>query len=499
MAALKLSLLVLLLLSVVVLSSSVVWGKQDPELKQCQHQCRHQKGFDEEQKSQCERRCEDYIREKKERERRERERERGGGGGEEESYYGTREREEGERVTERGPYVFEEEHFETRVRTEEGRVHILRKFTEKSKLLKGIENFRVGFLEANPNAFVAPVHFDADTVFFVASGKPTVTLLREDKKDTFNLEFGDILNIPAGTPVYMVNRDEREKLFIIKLINPVSLPGHFEPFYGPGGENPETFYKAFSWEVLSAAFKRDRDEIERLFRQQKRGSIVKASRQQVQELSRHAEGGRGGGGTIWPFGGDTGGPFNLFRNRRPTHSNRFGSLFEADPSEYKQLEHLNLMISFANITKGAMTAPAYNSRATKISFVVDGEGFFEMACPHVSSEQGGGGRSRHSFERVTGRLRRGVVFVVPAGHPLTAITSGNTNLQILCFEVNAKGNVKYPLAGRKNIVNDMENVAKELSFSVPAREVDRIFRSQNEEFFFPGPTQQEQGGHRAYI
>ena len=48
-------------------------------------------------------------------------------------------------------------------------------------------------------------------------------------------------------------------------------------------------------------------------------------------------------------------------------------------------------------------------------------------------------------------------------------------------------------------MNDMENVAKELAFSVPAREVDRIFRSQNEDYFFPGPTQQEEGGHRAYI
>ena len=54
-------------------------------------------------------------------------------------------------------------------------------------------------------------------------------------------------------------------------------------------------------------------------------------------------------------------------------------------------------------------------------------------------------------------------------------------------------------AGKRNIVNDMENVAKELAFSVPAREVDRIFRSQNEDYFFPGPTQQGEGGHRAYI
>lgn len=97
-------------------------------------------------------------------------------------------------------------------------------------------------------------------------------------------------------------------------------------------------------------------------------------------------------------------------------------------------------------------APYYNSRATKIAFVVDGEGFFEMACPHISSRRGGGRwpreeGNRPDIERVTGRLRRGVVFVVPPGHPVTTIASGNTNLQILCFEVNAKGNAKYPLAG----------------------------------------------------
>lgn len=102
-----------------------------------------------------------------------------------------------------------------------------------------------------------------------------------------------------------------------------------------------------------------------------------------------------------------------------------------------------------------MIAPYYNSKATEISFVVNGEGWFEMACPHISSEHGhrrGGGtwqgdKSSQSFQRVSGRLRRGVVFVAPAGHPVTAIASENSNLQILCFEVNGKGNTRYPLAG----------------------------------------------------
>ncbi|KAI8019756.1 Cupincin [Camellia lanceoleosa] len=39
---------------------------------------------------------------------------------------------------------------------------------------------------------------------------------------------------------------------------------------------------------------------------------------------------------------------------------------------------------------GSMTAPYYNSRATKIAVVTNGEGYFEMACPHLSSLEFGG-------------------------------------------------------------------------------------------------------------
>lgn len=36
-----------------------------------------------------------------------------------------------------------------------------------------------------------------------------------------------------------------------------------------------------------------------------------------------------------------------------------------------------------------MTTLFYNSKATKIVIPVNGEGSFEMACPHLSEQQGG--------------------------------------------------------------------------------------------------------------
>lgn len=157
--------LVILLLSLFVICASLALATQDPELKQCKHQCRHQRQFDEQQQEECERRCEEYHREKKERERAERRRGQEGSS-ESERYEG----EESEEEEETNPYLFEDEHFESRVRTEEGTDKILQKFSRRSKLLRGLENYRVAILEANPHTFVAPAHFDAEIVLFVAKG-----------------------------------------------------------------------------------------------------------------------------------------------------------------------------------------------------------------------------------------------------------------------------------------------------------------------------------------
>lgn len=112
-----------------------------------------------------------------------------------------------------------------------------------------------------------------------------------------------------------------------------------------------------------------------------------------------------------------------------------------------------------------MTAPVYSSRATKIAVVLNGEGYFEMACPHLSlqyqgrqgsqQEWGGSGRGPSQretrggprYQKVSARLRRGTVIVVPAGHPFVAVASPNQNLEIVCFEINANRNERFPLAG----------------------------------------------------
>lgn len=145
-----------------------------------------------------------------------------------------------------------------------------------------------------------------------------------------------------------------------------------EQIFQPGGENPESFYTAFSWDLLEAAFKVisclnsvlglyilvflltflaakqiPKDKLKRFFEQQKEGTIIKASREQIRSLSRPEE----FIPRIWPFSeGDTERPFNLLK-QDPWQSNKFGRLFEADPGEFRQLRDLNVAVAFANMTK----------------------------------------------------------------------------------------------------------------------------------------------------
>lgn len=192
--------LVVLLLSLLVLCAGLAWATTDPELKQCKDQCKRQPQYDEDQKRECLDRCEKYYKEKEEQERKgEGRREEGRGTGRryekmqelcespcewlsgegralcrlqcrmryEKDHHGREEEKEGRKEN---PYVFEERHFTSKARSEHGRLDVLQKFTEESGVLRGIENYRVAVVEAAPQTFVSPTHWDSDAVLFVASG-----------------------------------------------------------------------------------------------------------------------------------------------------------------------------------------------------------------------------------------------------------------------------------------------------------------------------------------
>ncbi|RDX87349.1 Sucrose-binding protein, partial [Mucuna pruriens] len=457
---------------------------EDYELEACKQLCLHNPKYSESDKQMCVQSCDKYYGTKQEEETR----------GKKESP--TR-KEEGQE--EENPFVFEHEDFDTEVETEGGRIRVLHKFTKKSKLLRGIENFRLSILEAKAHTFVSPRHYDSDVVLFVLKGQAVLGLVKESETEKLMVEAGDMMTITAGTPLYMANRDENEneKLLIAMFHIPLFSLGKYVEIFGLGGRDPESVLSAFSWNVLQAALQSPRGKLERLFNKQNGGSIFKISRDHLQALVPKKS-------SWWPFGGISKAPFNLF-TKRPSFSNECGRQTQVAPSDEKSgLDRLNLMLSYTNITQKCMSTIHYNSRVTKIAMVMDGRGYLQIACPHVSERsEEKHEKSSPSYSRISAELKPGMMFVVPPGHPFLAIAARKENLQIISFEVNARDNNKYTYAvcacvitGKDNIVTSLDNIAKELAFNYPAEIVNGIFDGK-EGFFLPFELPREDHG-RAY-
>jgi hypothetical protein len=119
------------------------------------------------QRPRCLEQCREEEREKRQERSRHEADDRSGKGSSEDE----REREqEEEKQKDRRPYVFDRRSFRRVVRSEQGSLRVLRPFDEVSRLLRGIRDYRVAVLEANPRSFVVPSHTDAHCICYVVEG-----------------------------------------------------------------------------------------------------------------------------------------------------------------------------------------------------------------------------------------------------------------------------------------------------------------------------------------
>ncbi|XP_024029190.1 vicilin [Morus notabilis] len=481
--------------------------QEGEKFRRCQQRCQEQQHV-QERRRECQQECERKYREEERRERRRRDDD-----DDEEMYNPEREREGEEREREisprsegENPYHFRSHRLQSRYRTEEGHLKVLEMLSRRSELLKGLKNYRIVVLEANPNTFVVPHHCDADSVLVVTRGKGTISIVRQNNKESYNIERADVITVLAGSTVYLVN-DQNEPLQITKLVTPVNIPGQFEEYYPGGGENPQSYFKAFSTNILKSTLSATEEQIERLIGEQREGRrqlqrpgfIKRASQEQLQALTQHASSPRRKGGR------QTTGPISL-HSLSPTYSNNYGKFYEATPEDNKQLEEMDVLVAWTDLKQGSIFVPHFNSKTTVLVMVVEGEGRMEMACPHLARQkrQQWGGReeeekerqtSTWQYQKVTSHLSAGDVFIIPAGHPISVVASSNQNLRMVGFGVNARNNERTFIAGKfrkDNVIKQLEREAKELAFNMPGREVEQIFNKPKLSYFVPQESQEEE-------
>mgnify|MGYP003703033969 CR=1 FL=1 len=164
---------ILLLLAAVLFAAAAAASGEDrrreTSLRRCLQRCEQDRPPYE--RARCVQECKDQQQQQQERRREHgghdddrRDRDRRGEGSSEEEDEGR------ERGSRRRPYVFGRRSFRQVVRSDQGSVRLLPPFHQASSLLRGIKNYRVAVLEANPRSFVMPTHTDAHCICYVAQG-----------------------------------------------------------------------------------------------------------------------------------------------------------------------------------------------------------------------------------------------------------------------------------------------------------------------------------------
>ncbi|XP_004492829.1 vicilin-like isoform X1 [Cicer arietinum] len=409
------------------------------------------------------------------------------------------------------PFFFKSNNCQTLFENENGHVRLLQRFDKRSQLFENLQNYRLMEYNSKPHTLFLPQHNDADFILVVLRGRAILTVLNPNDRNTFKLERGDTIKLPAGTIAYLANRDDNEDLRVLDLAIPVNRPGQFQSFSLSGNENQQSYFQGFSKKILEASFNSDYEEIERVLLEeqeqkpeQRRGHkgrqqsqetdvIVKISREQIEELSKNAK------SNCKKSVSSESEPFNL-RSRSPIYSNRFGNFFEITPEKNPQLKDLDIFVNSVEIKEGSLLLPHFNSRATVILVVNEGKGEVELVGLRNENEQENKKEDEEEEEdrnvqvqRFQSKLSSGDVVVIPASHPFSI--NASSDLFLLGFGINAQNNQRNFLAGEEdNVISQIQRPVKEVAFPGSAEEVDRLLKNQRQSHFANAQPQQKRKG-----
>ncbi|KAK7280094.1 hypothetical protein RJT34_25156 [Clitoria ternatea] len=415
--------------------------------------------------------------------------------------------EESQSQSRRNPFLFRSNRFQTLYKNQYGRIRVLERFERRSNRLQNLRNYRLVEFSSKPNTLLLPHHSDADFILVVLNGKAILTLVYPDDKNSYNLECGDAIRIPAGITFYLINRDENQNLRIIKLAVPVNRPGKFQDFFPSNTEDQQSYLRGFSKRFLEASLDSSFKEIQRVLlegeqqsggqQSEEEGVIVQFSKDKIQELSRHAK------SSSRKSSSSENEPFNL-RSRSPIYSNKFGKFYEITPEKNPQLKELDVYISNVEINEGGLLLPHLNSRAIVIVAVNKGRGNLELVGLREEQRQQEEDEDEQEQEdeqeerevkRYRANLRAGDIIVIPSSYPVAVNASSKLNL--VGFGINAENNQRSFLAGEKgNVISRIDREVNDAAYPGSGEDVHKLLKEQKESYFADGQPQQSEQGNK---
>ncbi|OIV89555.1 hypothetical protein TanjilG_19232 [Lupinus angustifolius] len=242
-------------------------------------------------------------------------------------------------------------------------------------------------------------------------------------------------------------------------------------FYPSSTKDQQSYFNGFSRNTLEATFNTRYEEIQRIIlgnedgqedEEQSRGQeqshqdegvIVRVSKEQIQELRKHAQSSSGKGKP------SESGPFNL-RSDEPIYSNKFGNFYEITPDRNPQAQDLDISLTFIEINEGGLLLPHYNSKAIFVVVVDEGEGNYELVGIRDQERQQDE-QEQEEVRRYNAKLSEGDIFVIPAG-------------------------------SEDNVIRQLDKEVKQLTFPGSVEDVERLIKNQQQSYFANAQPQQQQ-------
>ncbi|PKU76621.1 Vicilin-like antimicrobial peptides 2-2 [Dendrobium catenatum] len=344
---------------------------------------------------------------------------------------------------------------------------------------KDFGSYHMEFFTLDTRSLLLPVLLHADMVFYVHTGRGTISWIDKNKVEVLQVEPGDIYRLEEGTVFYIQSSGDsnREKLRIHAIF---STENPTESFIGGAYSNIADLVRGFDMEVLQMSFGASVEVIEKIKRTEKPPLIIPF--EVKNESESHNSDWKGvfeavlGMRTDDVLNGNVDKKaFNVFK-RKPDVENRHGRSITLTQKDVKSLEGSSMGVFMVNLTKGSMIGPHWNPKATEIAIVIEGHGIVQVICP---SNPSGFGIEKFTTKKFY--VKEGDVFIIPKFYPMTQMSFNNSSFVFVGFSNNGKKNHPQFLTGKWSVIQAMDREVMAASFNVTSKTFEHLLAKQKDE------------------
>ncbi|CAD5173966.1 unnamed protein product [Musa acuminata subsp. malaccensis] len=348
-------------------------------------------------------------------------------------------------------------------------------------------SYHLQFITLEPVSLFLPVLLHTDMVFYVHTGRGTVTYVNEDKDETDEMDVGhgDVYRLEQGTVFFVRSHPDptREKLRIHAIFDTAGID-HPLGCAVRAYSNISDLVQGFDERVLQMGFGASLESIRGIKWAPSPPSIVPFGQKDARVKSKWKEG-------VFEALMGVRGPTGIVNKKRKTKSKTF-NFFRAKPDvencngwstavthkDLKALKGSNLAAFMVNLATGSMMGPHWNPRATEIATVIQGQGMVQVICPSDPSGKVG---DVSKCQNKKFKVQEGDVFVVPRFHPMAQVSYNNDTLVFVGFSSMAGKNHPQFLAGKRSVLRTIDRDVLAASFNAPnASAIGDLLVSQGE-------------------